>query len=756
MDIQALLNKHFRLEVASVTELEGYASRNYKVKTAKQCYVLKLYDNHSETLKHLELESLALTQLKKLDQYHFPKEFGLSNIEGDAKTGEIARLLSFLEGEFLAEVPHTAVLLHSFGRFLGQMDLELAQVEAYQLGYRDFHWDLRCFALNNDLLTYIENPEDRRIVDYFFLQYEEQVSPVAHKLRKSLIHNDGNDWNVLTTNGKVSGIIDFGDMCYSWLINELAVALPYVMMDKEEPLQSAADVIRGYHEVYPLEEQELDLLYCLIAARLCTSVCNSAYTKRQLPDSTYITISEKPAWSLLKKWLTINPILATNIFREAASFPSKEYPDSDQQVKRRNVVLSKSLSLSYEDPIQMHRSAFQYMYDAEGNTFLDAYNNIMIAGHCHPHVVRKGQQTLARLNTNTRYLYDEILSYSERLLETFPEELNKVFLVNSGSAASDLALRLAKCHTGKENIAVLEHGYHGNTQTGIRVSHYKYASEGGGGKDPHIIQLPLPKVFGSDLIDDGTAGAHFGNEAVELLGTVENGVAAFIAEPIVGCGGQVPLPKGFLSAVYPEVRKQGGVCISDETQVGFGRLGDHFWGFEAYGVIPDLVVMGKPMGNGHPIGAVVTTEAIARSFENGPEFFSSFGGNPVSCAIGEAVLDVIQHEGLQEHARKVGNYLTGRLLELKKAFPVIGDVRGSGLFLGVEMCAADGSPGTALAKVIKNKLRHMHILVSTDGPYDQVLKIKPPLTFTSSDADHLCNAIKVILEQESSGLAKKK
>ncbi|MBT8323053.1 MAG: aminotransferase class III-fold pyridoxal phosphate-dependent enzyme [Eudoraea sp.] len=755
MDIPALLKAHFKLEIQEVVPLEGYGSSNYRVDTGNGQFVLKRYRDDDDRRRLLETESKVLKELSGL-KYDFPDEVDTIFLPNKNADNEVLRLHRYLQGEFLAQVSHTTALLHSFGRFLGQMDRKMAKVDAHKIGAREISWDLRYFLRNQELQSCIPAPEDRRIVDYFFLQYEEHISPIRHKLRKSLIHNDANDWNVLTRDGKVSGIIDFGDMCYSWLINELGVAVTYVMMGKEEPLEAAMALIQGYHGVHPLEEQELDLLYYLVGARLCTSVCNSAYSKLQIPDSSYITISEKPAWSLLRKWLSINPIKATNKFREAAGFKPIKYPEARKQKKRRNEVLSKSLSLSYTDPIQMYRSAFQYMYDTEGNTYLDAYNNIMIVGHCHPSVVRAGQRTMARLNTNTRYLYEEILSYSERLLETFPRELNKVFLVNSGSAASDLALRLAKCHAAKEKIAVLEHGYHGNTQTGIRVSHYKYAADGGGGKDPNVIQLPLPQVYGSNLTDDGTAGTYFANEALRLLVPEEHKVAAFIAEPIVGCGGQVPLPKGYLRTIYREIRKQGGVCISDETQVGFGRLGEHFWGFEAYGVVPDLVVLGKPMGNGHPIGAVVTTEAIARSFESGPEFFSSFGGNPVSCAIAEAVLEVIQHEGLQEHARMVGDYLKNRLLALQKEFPVIADVRGSGLFLGVEIRTADGSPGTEIAKEIKNQLRHMHILVSTDGPYDQVLKIKPPLTFANRDADQLCRAIKVILEQDNYDLAKKK
>ena len=751
MDLSSFLFKHFRIQANSVTPLEGYGSNNYKVSSPSGVFVLKSYKDSTKRNGVLKTESKVLQQLENLPQFDFPFEIRTVR-QGD----QVHRLHRYLEGDFLAEVPHTEQLLASFGRFLGQLDQEMAKVDPNTLGIREIRWDLQHSMKNRDLLDHIPEPRDRSLVDYFFLQFEELVLPASYNLRKSLIHNDANDWNVLTQEGKVSGIIDFGDMSYSWLINELAVAITYVMMDKENPLQAAIPVISGYHEAMPLEAQELDLLYYLVAARLCTSVCNSAYTKTELPDSEYITISEKSAWALLYKWLTINPLSAASTFRQAAGYSPAVAPKIKAQVKRRDTVISKSLSLSYKEPISMYRSAFQYMYDTDGNTFLDAYNNIMIAGHCHPDVVRAGQRTLARLNTNTRYIYEELLSYSERLLEKFPKELNKVFLLNSGSAATDLALRMAKFHTGRQKIAVLEEGYHGNTQTGIRVSHYKYAAAGGEGRDTQTVQLPLPKVFGTPLSDDGTAGAHFGKQALDMLASHKDELAAFIAEPLVGCGGQVPLPKGYLGHIYPEIRKQGTVCISDETQVGFGRLGDHFWGFESFGVVPDLVILGKPMGNGHPIGAVVTTEAIAQSFERGPEFFSSFGGNPVSCAIGNAVLDVIENEGLQEHASIVGNYLIKKLRQLQTTYPAVADVRGSGLFLGVEITTVEGQPGTQLAQLIKNELRRSHILIGTDGPHDHVLKIKPPLSFSKQDADILCRAIHRILEHHYATLAKKK
>ncbi len=245
----------------------------------------------------------------------------------------------------------------------------------------------------------------------------------------------------------------------------------------------------------------------------------------------------------------------------------------------------------------------------------------------------------------------------------------------------------------------------------------------------------MPNAFNSGFADDGSAGAHFADITAQIIAENKGQIAALIAEPIAGCGGQVPLAKTYLQKVYPKIKGQGGLCISDEVQVGFGRLGEFFWGFEMHGIVPDIVVIGKPMGNGHPIGAVVTTAEITAEFEKGPEFFSSFGGNPVSCAIGKAVLEVIEEEGLQQHAKQVGDYFKEELNALAKAYTCIADVRGSGLFLGIEIRTENGDPATKYASDIKNYMREHHILVSTDGPYDNVLKIKPPLSFAKEDVD---------------------
>ena len=740
--MESLIKKYYGLDSFQLKHLEGFEDKTYLVKASGEKYIFKQYQFSDKTLALIEAENRVLEKLAQVKDFHFPSVIpAIDNRLYFIFENSIYRLLTYLEGILLGDAEQSFEMIYSLGSLLGSMDKHLKSDYEPVLRARNSEWDLRYFELNLPYLDYIDDPADRSLVRYFFLLFNERVKPNAQHLRKSNIHSDANDWNIITDGEKVTGIFDFGDMTHSWLINELAIAIPYVAMNKDKPLDAAVQLIKGYNEQIAVQENELDILYYLVAARLCTSVCQSAFGKRTKPDSDYVTISEKPAWELLYKWIRINPLKAAKVFRESVGFkwapPSKE----SELKKNRGTYLSKSLSLSYEEPIAMYGAAFQYMYDQQGNTLLDAYNNIMLAGHCHPKVVDAGQRAMAQLNTNTRYLYDSINDYAEQLLSKFPEPLNKIIFVNSGSEASDLAIRMARQHSGKKKLLVLENGYHGNTASGIQASHYKFSQDGGIGKSDNTVVTTMPKSFGSGFKDDGSSGDHFASICQHQISKFGGEIAAFIAEPIMGCGGQVPLAKGYLRKVYQMIRDQGGVCISDEVQVGFGRVGSHFWGFEIHEVVPDIVVLGKPMGNGHPIGAVVTTESISSSFEQGPEFFSSFGGNPVSSAIGKAVLDVIDEESLQERAHLVGSYLKSLFIELQKKYHIIADVRGQGMFLGIELADKNHQPLTEIANTIKNELRNKHILVGTDGPHNNVIKIKPPLSFNRANAEALSREI---------------
>ncbi|MFI7149489.1 aminotransferase class III-fold pyridoxal phosphate-dependent enzyme [Nonomuraea sp. NPDC050022] len=407
---------------------------------------------------------------------------------------------------------------------------------------------------------------------------------------------------------------------------------------------------------------------------------------------------------------------------------------------RRRTNLSRAMSLSYREPLHIVRGEGAYLFDASGRPWLDLVNNVCHVGHCHPRVVAAGRRQAARLNTNTRYLHESVVEYARRLVELLPDPLRVCFFVNSGSEANDLALRLATAHTGAEDVLVLDHAYHGHLSSQIALSPYKFNRPGGRGRPDttHVCELPDPYRGRLRAGREGDLGPRYAASVAErLAGLAAAGrrPAAFFAESLQSCGGQIVYPDGYLRGAFEHVRRAGGVCVADEVQVGLGRVGRTFWGFELQGVVPDIVTLGKPLGNGHPLAAVVTTPEIARSFETGMEYFNTFGGNPVSAEIGLAVLDVVGEEGLQARARRRGEQLLGGLRRLQERHRLIGDVRGEGLFLGVELSLDDRRPAGAQASAVKEAVKARGVLVSTDGPDGNVLKIKPPLVLSGADCE---------------------
>ena len=416
----------------------------------------------------------------------------------------------------------------------------------------------------------------------------------------------------------------------------------------------------------------------------------------------------------------------------------------------RKKHLGKSLSLQYREPIHIVRGHGAYLIDQNGQKYLDTVNNVAHVGHEHPRVVKAGQQQMAVLNTNTRYLHSNLNKAAKALIDTLPKGLEVVHFVNSGSEANELALRMAYTLTGSKEVIASEHGYHGNTNTTIGVSSYKFNGKGGQGQPENTHLIPMPDAFRGSYRGENT-GSLYAQEVQKAIASIhEQGktLGGFIIEPIISCGGQVPLPKDFLPLAYQAVRAAGGLCISDEVQTGCGRMGTHFWGFELYGVIPDIVTIGKPLGNGHPVAAVVCTQEVAQKFANGMEFFNTFGGNPVSCAIASETLSVIKEEKLQENAKQVGRYLIQALKDLQKDFPIIKDVRGHGLFVGIELLSEQQTPLAAEAEYLANRMKDLGILMSTDGPDHNVLKIKPPMVFSFEQAKRLLYSLRKVLKED--------
>lgn len=1004
-----LAKTHYDL-TAVAQSLPSERDQNFLLTTKDgRLYILKIA-GRTESIEALQLENALMAQLQQSAVAHLvPKlvtavsQQAISHTVAKNGISYLVRLITHLPGKLLAQTkPHSPKLLYSLGDTFGQLNLALANF-AHPAAHRAFKWDLKQADFIADYLRFIPDDGRRHLVENALNHFLQHTKPRLDGLRHSIIHNDANDYNILTANQQISGIFDFGDTLYTATICEVAIAAAYAILHKPDPLVAAAHVVRGYHTAYPLSEDEVSLLFSLITMRLCVSVTMAAYQFTQEPDNNYLQISAAPAWKALHKLAQISPTLAEATFRHACSWepaaksrqvadwlrenfngfarvldidwqtavptvfdltpgslllgklgnnsdtqaftdllfgviaqnsPSKTSVPTAAQIgigryneprriytadsfrisgndrdewrtihlgidlfmlpgtavhaplpgkihsfannnarldygsvivllhdappdltfytlyghlseaslenltigqqiakgekfaeignfptngdwpphlhlqilcellepdaatdfpgvaapSQREIWLSlcpdpnlllgipeayfpkplrskaeiltlrqrhlgKSLSLSYKTPLQIVRGQGQYLYDENNQPYLDAVNNVPHVGHNHPHVVRAAQQQTAVLNTNTRYLHDNLVEYAQRLIGTLPEPLSVCYFVCSGSEANELALRMARTYTGQQDLLVLDGAYHGNTAALIDISSYKHAGPGGSGTPEYVHVLPMPDpyrgLYREDTPENGRRYAKHAQQIIAKLQAQGKKIAGFIGEPQLGCGGQIVPTQGFYPALYAHIRAAGGVCIADEVQVGFGRVGTHMWAFQTQGIVPDIVTLGKPIGNGHPLAAVVTTPEIAESFANGMEYFNTFGGNPVSCAVGLAVLDVLEAEGLQENSRVVGNRLLAGLRGLQTKFPLIGDVRGLGLYIGVELVrdAKTLTPADEEATYIANRMRDKGILISTDGPLHNVLKIKPPLVFTEENAVFLVETLGKILEE---------
>lgn len=1004
---------------AAASPLPGEKDRNFLLETATgERFVLKIANagepHEILAMQNAAMEHLAARGVGRIQRVipTLPGE-AIGTVTSGDEAAHFVRLLTFMPGKTWALAnPHTPEMLATLGRLLGSVDAALSTFD-HPAAHRALKWDLAQASWIRECLRYIADMGRRTNIEARIHQFEAEIQPRLAKLRRGVIHNDANDYNVLVSDARepereVSGLLDFGDMVHTQTICELAIACAYIMLDKPDPLATAAAIVRSYHAEYPVSEDELEVLFPLIGLRLAVSVTNSAYQRAVTPENEYLQISDGPAWRLLEKlegvcaefahyafraacgmpavphsrsvtdWLGEHrdllgrivepdlsrcPLIVTDwsvgstelgnpdeyedtagltraiwqrmadegvkvaigrynearpLYRSAAflapaseraewrsvhigldifmdpgtpvfapldgtvhsfannrarcdygpciilehrtpegapfftlyghlteesleglsagkavskgerigaigtyptngdwpphlhfqiitemlgmrgDFPGSCRPsqrdvwlsispdpnliaripserlaasalDQDEILKLRRQHIGYNLSISYRRPLHIVRGYRQWLYDAEGQRYLDAVNNVPHVGHCHPKVVRAGQRQMAVLNTNTRYLHELLVRYAGRLCETLPEPLRVCFLVNSGSEANELALRLARAHTRQKDTIVVDVAYHGNTTGAVALSPYKFDHKGGMGAAEWVHKVTMPDTYRGPIRgSDPEAGTKYAQSVAAAIQQIRNlpphhqpevadvrykparDVAAFVSESILSCGGQIVLPQGYLWEVYRMVREAGGVCIADEVQTGFGRTGSHFWAFETQGVVPDIVTAGKPAGNGHPLGIVITTPAIAASFHNGLEYFNTFGGNPVSCAIGLAVLDVIQEERLQANALETGNYLMDGLLGLMRRHPLIGDVRGLGLFCGFEMVRDRQTlePATAEASYVANRMRDHGILLSTDGPLENVIKIKPPLCFDRENADYLIETLDQVLRED--------
>jgi len=975
--------------------LPGEVDFNFRIKVEREeGYILKV-SRPDEDVDYLEFQQQLIQSIEKNDQKLIAPKV-IKDKNGDPVSKIIdefgqhrkVRLLNWIPGRVWNSVnPQLDDLRFSLGEQFGRLTKVLQGFD-HQKAHREFVWDI-AQSLWTKEHTHLFEDDNKKIIEFFQDKFEASLASYE-KLRKAIVHNDANDNNIIVSpepiNPEVRAAIDYGDAIHTQIINDVAIACAYAIMDHNDPLDAALPIVKGYHSTFPLKEDELAHLYNTIAIRLVISVTKSAINKIEEPGNEYLLISEKSAWEVLKKWHQINPEFAhysfrtvcgfsthpnknkfktwadKNNFKLSSLFPTikknkahhldlsvsskwighqqdfndldlfqfkieqlqkyipnkiiaggyleprclytstaydktgnkgtesrtihlgidfwvpaqtsvhalldgevvaavndigdKEYgglvilkhrveglefftlyghlsvdsalknkfgdsikkgseiarignypengnwaphlhfqvmlsmldykddypgvayfnqvevwkgicPDPNalfklkalqknetvtdtELIKYRNEHLGKSLSLQYKVPIKMVRGAGQYLIDQNGRKYLDTVNNVAHVGHEHYSVVKAGQEQMALINTNSRYLHENINALARELIETLPPELSVLHFVNSGSEANELAIRMVKAATGERNIIASEIGYHGNTNMCVDISSYKFDGKGGQGAPEHTHIFPLPDAFRGKYRGENS-GALYVEEVQKQLDVIHSKgrrVAAFIVEPIISCGGQIELPNGFLAQAYKKVRAAGGLCISDEVQTGCGRLGKTFWGFQLHDVIPDIVTIGKPLGNGHPIAAVACTQEVAAKFANGMEYFNTFGGNPVSCAIATEVLRTIKREKLQENALQVGEFLKSELKILAKEYPIIGDVRGQGLFLGIELVDIELNPLTAQTDYMANRMKDHGILMSIDGTDHNVLKIKPPMVFTKENAKELIYYLQKILAED--------
>lgn len=970
--------------------LPGEHDRNFKVTAADGARFLFKIHGARVAPERAELQAAALRHLEHVaPDLPVPRLFlgragAMLPAIRDAQGGERRlRLTTWLDGATWAEAPHRATdAPESLGRLLAQLDGALAGFTHPGLA-EPYLWDLALAASLRGDVARIADPARRSAVADVLNRFADEIEPRLRHLPKQAVHGDANDRNVLLdAEGRVCGLLDFGDMVESWRVNELAVAATYAALGADDPIEAVRPMLLAYCRATPVAEVEADTLYDLILARHAISMVIAARQHREQPDNDYILVSQDALWPSLRLWMGINRALAIARLREACghepssarraierwiianngSFrpvlsppldrahltvlpagadrdpegcarPGISYadrldallpkltgtpigryaedrsiygrsggadrrtihlaidlyapagtpvmaplpgriamlgndtaaegfggivvlehesgtphrfwtvyghlapanlpkvgakvapgdtlgtlgrasenggwpphlhvqilttlcfdtaeaiiglagpsrwtlwesisPDPNQilglpiqaaaRVSRdastlkaqRDRWISPALSLSYDTPLKIVRGEGATLIDETGRRYLDLVNNVCHVGHAHPRVVEAIATQAAQLNTNTRYLHDNLVEYARRLTLLLPPELSTVFFVNSGSEANDLALRLALAHSGGSEVVVLDHAYHGNLSSLIDISPYKFDGPGGAGRKRHVWVAEMPDLYrGRIRAGEPDAGRRYADRIAVLLrdmNGLDRRLAAFFVEPLLGCGGQLVLPEGYLAAAFEEVHAAGGVCICDEVQIGFGRVGSHFWGFEtqgaAGGVVPDIVTMGKPIGNGHPMGAVACRPEIAASFVSGMEYFNTFGGNPVSAAAGLAVLDVIRDERLMANAAARGAQLHEGLTALAERHPLIGDVRGLGLFMGVELVRDPDTlePADREIKVIVEAMKAEGILLSTEGPHHNVLKIKPPLVISQAECTRFLDTLDDVL-----------
>ncbi|HWJ34751.1 MAG TPA: aminotransferase class III-fold pyridoxal phosphate-dependent enzyme [Steroidobacteraceae bacterium] len=747
----------------SVRPLSGERDCNFHLRTAEaREYVLKIVDGAADP-QTTDCQVSVLRHLAEQDpSLPVPRIFAtqtgadLGRVEQDSCSYATC-LMGYLPGQLLADVTLEPSLLVNAGETLARVDRGLQGFFHPALAQR-IAWDVRRLPELIEFASYIEAADVRRNVESVFGVLKERLSALR-ALRSQAIHGDCHAGNLLVDAAAdaVCGVLDFGDMIHAPLILEPAVAMSELLTHALTPPDELSPLLEGYARVRPLEAADIAVLFDLITARQAVTILLHAWRGRH--DGNGARVLDKGAAnaaSSLDELLTLGRAALTGEWHHAAriSTPhtflgsadtlpgSRETPSSAAvNLSRRHRLMGAGAELFYEKPLHLVRGAGVWLYDPSGHAYLDVYNNVPHVGHSHPTVVRAIQRQAGILVTHTRYLHEKILQYAEELTARCPSHLNACIFVNSGSEANDVAWRMARFATGHQGGAVMAHAYHGITDAVAALT-----PGAGQPSDPRVVTFaPPPAALSAGDTLDATALAAVADDADVALRTLAArgfAPAAFFIDSALTSSGIYDPPQAWLATVAARVRAAGGLVVADEVQYGLGRSGSHFWGFERRGLAPDIVTLGKPVGNGYPMGVVIAERKLIEAFQAKFGFFSTFGGSPVAAAAGLAVLEVLDREQLVANARTTGEYLRQRLEALSARHQCLGRVRGTGLLLGLEVLGPDAHVVKKRTKEIVNALAsRARVLIGTEGPMANILKLRPPMPFLPEHADLLVQAI---------------
>jgi 4-aminobutyrate aminotransferase-like enzyme len=747
-----ILRDGFGLE-ASLTPLAAERDQNFRVDVADGRRFLFKISNPADDRSIVEMQTAALRHIERVDP-GLPVMRALPTTAGDPwvevpgpdSQAYPVRLFTFLPGRVTPATALTTRAIWSFGQITARLGRALRGFFHPAADY-EIQWDITHAPKLRPLLTHLCDGARKAQVERVLDRFETRVAPVLPGLRAQVIHGDMSLDNVLLGDDlRVSGIVDFGDMTHAALVCDLAVAVADVLHGRDDALEAADAMIGGYACVTPLEDEEAGLLADLVAARLATEVAVTAWRRRLHPGNAAYSVSGEPgARAFLDSIEAMGIDAVARRFREACRGLPYRRSTTGDLLERRRRALPRS-PLFYSRPVHLVRGEGVWLFDPDDRRYLDCYNNVPAVGHSHPRIVQAVAEQQRLLATHSRYLHEAIVELAEHLKATLPPGLDAVFIVNSGSEANDLAWRIARAATGRAGAVVSTHAYHGLTEAAHALSPEEWAK---GERPAHVALVPGPDGYRGAYRrgQEGWAeryAAHIDGAARDLGG---RGLAAMYVDPAFTSDGILAPPPAYLRAAAQRVQALGGLLVADEVQAGYGRSGNNLWSFQASGIEPDMVVMGKPMGNGFPVAALVARSQVLEAVPEETELFSTFGGNPVAGAAALAVLAVIDDEDLVRNAADVGSYLRQGLAKLAECHAVIGDVRGEGLLLGLDLVddRVTLAPAAGRARAVAEAMRERGILLGATGAAGNVLKIRPPLVFQREHADLLLQTLDSVL-----------